>query len=598
MRRIVIIKIAILVIAALSVFAEGRAEEKQPEWTVKSVNIEGNKAFKDDELLKLMVNSPSGWFRSRKYHHSVFQDDLSALDGFYRQNGYLNVEITDTTVSRDRDENHVRIFISIDEGPVTSVEGISILGNRAFPDSTLMAMLKLETGTPFMRKKLQDGMIAIATFYADNGYLDASVTPEIRINEREHRAIIDLIIDEGRQMTISDIEIRGLDKTRDFVVRRELNFKKGEIISHRKLMKSQRQLYLTGLFNSVSINPAKRPGDPEGQRALVVELKEKDSGRFSVSAGYGSIERAMGRVEISFGNLFGTARQAGMRVKANFIERKVEGSFSEPRTMGSRFTTDLNLFYSYQNQPGFDVSRHGGLLTFGRNISSSGHLTLGYRHENQRLSNVEILELPERSKPRLRSITLGLTNDTRDDLFNPSGGWFLDFSYELAGTFLGGTDAFNRTVLNLRCFRSVGLGAVLAASFEAGWIDIYGASGGVPINELFYTGGPNSIRGFEYRKVGPLDAGGNPVGGQFELVLNGEIRKAVWRWIGVAVFLDAGNVWRRIRHCRFDSFRYAAGPGVRINTPIGIVRFDAGFNPDPREGEEKVRYYIVMGNAF
>lgn len=565
---------------------------------VESVTIEGNRAFTSDELKKLMVTRSGGLFGSNRFRRSVFMDDLSNLQTFYRQNGYLEAVISDTTIVEGEDDENVKLVIRVDEGPVTSVGRITISGNRAFTDSTLLTLFQLEPGEPFRRRVLQEGMIEIATYYADRGYLDASVTPETEMERKANRVFIELLIDEGRQMTISDIQIEGLEKTRPFVIHRELTFEEGEVVSHGKLMKSQKQLYLTGLFQSVRINPAQREGNASGERTVLVKVEEEANSMFSVSAGYGSVEKAMGEIELSFNNLFGTARKAGINLAADFIERRAEISFSEPRTFSTRFTTDLNLFYSFQDQPGFDISRYGGILTVGRKFRENGYVSLLYRHENQKLKNVETLEKPEETEPDIRSMTLRYANDTRDNLFNPGGGWYIDLSYELAGAFLQGTDAFNRAIMNIRWFRSLTRGTVFATSMETGWIDIFGSSGGVPINELFYTGGPNSIRGFEYRMVGPRDAGGNPVGGQFKLIWNLEIRQSIWRWIGVAVFLDVGNVWSRIGDYRFDGIRYAAGPGIRINTPIGIVRFDAGFNPDPGEWENNVHYYIVMGNAF
>ncbi|MBD3180567.1 MAG: outer membrane protein assembly factor BamA [Candidatus Latescibacteria bacterium] len=591
-----------LLLAALIItqwgFFNSLGARENTVWKVESVTIQGNEAFTDEQLRSLMVTRPGGWFRSNRFRRSVFLDDLSSLKEFYRQNGYLSAVISDTTISGNSNEGSVNLTLRVEEGPVTRVEGITIFENRAFSDSTLISLIDLKRGDPFRRRALQDGMIEIATYYADNGYLNASVTPEMAINSQAHRVLIDLMIEEGEQMSISGIEIRGLEKTSEHVVLRELEFKEGQVVSHRKLAKSQKQLYLTGLFKSVRINPVKYPGDSSDRRTMLIEVEEEANSLLSVSAGYGSIEKVMGEVEFSLNNLFGTARQAGMRVQANFIERKVEGSFSEPRTFNTRLTTDLNLFYSYQDQPGFDVSRYGGLLTLGRRIGRDGQLSLRYRYEDQNLRNLETVERPEDTEPNIRSITLGFSNDTRDNLFNPSRGWFIEVRYELAGSFLQGSDAFNRAVLNTSWFKPLTRGTVLAASLETGWIDIFGASGGIPINELFYTGGPNSIRGFEYRRVGPLDTGGQPAGGQFKMIWNLEIRQAVWRWIGAAVFLDVGNVWSRVREYRFDSVRYAAGPGIRINTPIGIIRFDAGFNPDPAMGEDNIHYYLVMGNAF
>jgi len=585
---------AFLAVCRLPAAAE--TEEKGGR-TVESVTIEGNETFTDRELRKLMVTRPGGLFGSYRFRSSVFMDDLSTLQTFYRQNGYLQAAVIDTVVVEGEKKN-VNLIIRVSEGPVTSVEKITISGNRAFSDSTLLSLFELEPGGPFRSRVLQKGMMEIAAHYADRGYLDASVTPETEIDGKMNRVFIKLLIDEGSQVTISGIQMEGLEKTKPFVIRRELTFERGEVVSHGKLMESQKRLYLSGLFSTVRIKPVKSAGDNAGERSVLVRVEEEMNSRFRVSGGYGSVEKVMGQMEFSFNNLFGTARKAGINLAADFIERRAEVSFSDPRTFNTRFTTDLNLFYSFQDQPGFDISRYGGMLTAGREFRKSGYVSLRYRYENQQLRNVETLEKPDETEPNIRSMTLKYANDTRDNMFNPGRGWYLDLSYELAGAFLQGTDAFNRAVLNVRWFRALTPGTVFATSMETGWIDIFGSSGGVPINELFYTGGPNSIRGFEYRMAGPRDIGGNPVGGRFKLIWNLEIRQSVWRWIGVAAFLDVGNVWSRIGDYRFDSIRFGAGPGIRVNTPIGIIRFDAGFNPDPAEWEDNVHYYIAMGNAF
>jgi outer membrane protein insertion porin family len=596
--RIIVTGILVALIAVLLAQGSSTAEEIRRKWMVESVEVEGNEAFGDDEIRSVMVTRPSGWFSSNEFRPSIFREDLSNVVDFYRQHGYLDAAVIDTSVVRDSSDYDVDITLTIDEGSVTLVEAISFFGNETFSDSILLDLVELEPGSPFNRRALQNGMMAIATFYADRGYLDASVTPQSKINKEVYRVLIDLNVKEGRQMVISDIEIEGLIKTKPFVVRRELLFEQSEVVSYSKLMESQRRLYLTGLFRGVRIEPVKRPADTTAQRTILVQVDESLNSMFSVSAGYGSVEQVMGEVELSTSNLAGTARKLGGRVEANFIERRVESSFSEPRSFGTRFTTDLNLFYSFQDEPGYDVSRYGGHLSIGRKIGRSGHVMLRYRHENQRLTHIDTAEPPEELDPRIRSITLAFSRDTRDRLFNPSRGLLVDVSYELAGAFFQGTDSFTRAVAGARWFYPLRRNTIFATSIEGGWVDVFGREGGIPLNELFYTGGPNSIRGFEYQKVGPLDVQDEPIGGQLELIWNIEIRQGVWRWIGLVAFADVGNVWSKVRYYKFSTVRYAVGPGLRVNTPIGIVRLDVGFNPDQREGEDSYRLQLGMGHAF
>jgi translocation and assembly module TamA len=130
-------------------------------------------------------------------------------------------------------------------------------------------------------------------------------------------------------------------------------------------------------------------------------------------------------------------------------------------------------------------------------------------------------------------------------------------------------------------------------------MDYFGASQEIPLNERFYAGGPNSVRGFEYQTVGPLDSDGDPLGGRFKLVWNVvELRRAVYRMIGVVGFFDLGNVWPDVAAVRLADIRSAAGVGLRANTPIGIVRLDYGVNLDPEAGEAARLVSFGMGQAF
>jgi len=332
---------------------------------------------------------------------------------------------------------------------------------------------------------------------------------------------------------------------------------------------------------------------------VVIEVEEKLNSEFTFSLGYGSVEKLKGSTELYTNNLAGTARQVGLMIEADFIRRGVEASATEPRTLGSRFQTDLNLYFRFEEEPSYDVSRYGGRLTVGRKFGENGNIAVRYRYEDATLRHVETEEIPEDFDSRVRSISLSYRYDTRNNIFNPRRGWLVNAAYELAGGFLQGTDAFSRITAEAKWFHMLARNTVFATALDVGWMDRFGDSRDVPLNERFFTGGPYSIRGFKYHEVGPEDARGEPLGGKFKIVWNvAEFRQAVWRWIGVVGFFDMGNVWSSAAEFRLDNFRYAAGVGLRTNTPIGIVRLDYGFNIDPQDDENRRQLFLSMGQAF
>ena len=134
---------------------------------------------------------------------------------------------------------------------------------------------------------------------------------------------------------------------------------------------------------------------------------------------------------------------------------------------------------------------------------------------------------------------------------------------------------------------------------NTGWMDFFGTSKDIPLNERFYAGGPNSLRGFGYQLVGPLDKERDPIGGRLKVAWNVlEIRQSLYKMIGLAFFADVGNVWLGPKHFHFNDFRSCVGAGLRANTPIGIVRLDYGINLGPKEGEPQAKLYFNMGQAF
>lgn len=597
MNRIVCLIGALLIIWSTGTTAV--AAEEKPE--VVSLRFLGNSAFETDRLRGIIAMRPGGFlgFGKTRYSREVFMQDLNNVLNFYAQHGYLQTRIVDTSISLDTLKNEIALGFKIDEGPVTRLESIRILGNQALPDSLLRSQVKLSRGDPFNRYAIENGILDILDLYADTGYLEAAVEREIDINTEANIAMVDLTVKERAQSTVAEIRITGNEKTNQSVVTRELSFREGEIVDYAELMASQRRLYLTGLFESVFIRPEFIDESDSTKKQIHVDLKESLSGEFFVTLGYGSVEKVRGKVEISSTNVAGTARKLGATAKASAIRQALTLSGTEPRTLGSRFQTDVNLFGELLQEPGYNLDKYGGSIAVGKDIWDNGHISLTYRLENGTLTNVKTDELPEDFKPRVRSLIFTISDDNRNDLFDPSRGMFLELTAELAGGFLKGTNSFGRIITRGKRFFPIGRRTVLASSLTIGWMDDFGLSNEIPLNERFYAGGPTVLRSFEYQKAGPLDAGGNPLGGKFKITWNlAELRQALWKMIGGVVFVDVGNVWSELEEFRVDNIKSSVGLGVRASTPIGIVRLDWSVNPNVGDFETPNRIYFSMGHAF
>ncbi len=575
------------------VFGQTKKKMKNDE-----IAFSGVSAFRKNQLEKVMVTRPSHLFKKYYFNREIFGEDLASIELLYRQNGYLDARIEDYDIKADSTAHKVSIHITVSEGEQTFIDGISFLGNTVYPDSLLFTKIDIENGDPFKSKNIDNATVSLLTFYADNGYLDTEIHAEIRLNNETHLALIDFIISEKTQYRIGDITIQGLEKTKKRVVSRELLFKPEETVNYSQLLKSQRNIYLTGLFESVHIRPNQTSGPDSTYKDILVDVKESMTGEFNVSMGYGSEDRARGRLEAFDNNLRGTSMKLGGTVRASFIERAAETSLTSPWTFGTPINTDFTMFAEQNFKPGYDLTHYGSKIVFGRSYDTN-KITIEYRLERSKLRDIKTDDIPEEVDTDTHSIKLSFIHDSRDNLFNTTRGFYFELSNEAGIFYAGNDDNYYRCTGKWKYFAPVGSSVVIGTSLEAGIMTVDGNFRDIPLHERFYTGGSNSIRGFGYEKVGPLDSGRVPTGGKIKLVWNVfEFRKTIYKMIGGAVFTDAGMVWTNPKDVRLSDIRVAPGLGLRVNTPIGLGRLDYGFNIDRESYESPGKWHFSLGQMF
>jgi outer membrane protein insertion porin family len=197
-----------------------------------------------------------------------------------------------------------------------------------------------------------------------------------------------------------------------------------------------------------------------------------------------------------------------------------------------------------------------------------------------------------------------LNQDYTDSVFNPTKGWVWNNGADLAGGILGGDKNFYRLQTRGSYYVPVKIratGTVLEVRGRAGIVQPYGDSGKVPIFERFFAGGAKTIRGYNERKVGPLDPGNNdPIGGESLLIGNIEYTFPIIDIIKLATFFDAGNVWPKVSDFGNGGFKSGAGLGLRVKTPIGPVNLDYGYplNDEPGEESRSGKFYFSVSRGF
>ncbi len=592
-----------IVIFVLSwIFAQvADAKNAQPRYRVARVIIENNERFSDATLRQLMLTRPHRWYAKSYFRPEIFQDDLEAISNFYLSEGYLEARILDHEVQIDTTAQRVTIKIRIEEGMQTKISGISFFGNHIFPDSVLMRQIKSAIGKPFRKNWLEDDRFKILFHYANHGYIEANVTPALKLNAETHEMLIDFNIDEGPLVSIGNIKLEGMRKIRPKVISQQLEFRSGETYNHGKILTSQRQLYLTGLFTSVFIRPDEKLEHLPTVRNITVTVEEKKNGEMNFGFGYGTLDRLRGSVELLHNNLFGTGRQAGISGFGSAIARRIELSFTDPWLFGTKTKADLNGYLEQRNEPAYDLDRHGFKFTLGKKFDNFTNLNLTYRYEiAQRADKLNgSAPKPPDQKGNTRSITGLLIRDSRDDMINATRGSFASLNFESAGAFLKGTSTFYKVTMNYRIFYPMTHRLVIASALTAGWMDRYGINDEIPIQERFFSGGAASLRGFKEKYVGPKNELNNPVGGKVLLNLNLlEFRYTFYKKLSAIAFIDMGNVWKNAEALQQFDLRRSAGFGLRFNSPLGILRMDYGVKLDRRRDESPGEFYFSIGQAF
>jgi len=326
---------------------------------------------------------------------------------------------------------------------------------------------------------------------------------------------------------------------------------------------------------------------------------ENSSGGVGVLAGFESVEKLRGRVEFYNNNLWGTARKFSLSARASFINNKFEVSFTDPYTFKTAWRSDLRAAIDYNDEPGYDMDRNHVNLIVGHGLEKRRMVTVGYRRERVVLKNIRVTEIPHIKTMDISGLKVSFLRDTRNNLFNATEGSYLEISNELTGGILGGTRSFVRIESKLKRFFLLKNETVIGSSIGIGFERPLDGATEIPLNERFYAGGLNTIRGFDYQKVGPLSDKRVPIGGQFSIVWNvAEIRTPIYKMIGGVLFLDSGNVWRSSKEFKITTMRVAAGTGLRVNTPIGLIRLDIGFNVDRKPREEFYKVHVGLGHVF
>jgi len=391
----------------------------------------------------------------------------------------------------------------------------------------------------------------------------------------------------------------------------------GDRFDGEKLRRSKQRLTNLGYFEDINYDI--EDTDLPNHKDLVVQVKETKTGSFSFGGGYSTVDQFVGFVEVQQKNFdftnwptfTGGGQNLSLRAEAGSTNNNTRLSFTEPWFFDYPISAGFDAYRSQRNRDenigyAYDETRTGGDLRLGKSFTEflSGDVT--YRLEEVKVGNFEenisADLLAEEGKNTVSSLSFGLAHDKRDNVFNPTTGTYVSQTIDVAGGVLGGSKDFYRLTEKGSYYIPLKFDSVLEFSARAGIVKAYGDSERVPIFERFYAGGARTIRGYDERKVGPLDSVTNdPIGGESLLVGNIEYTFPLVDFLKWAVFYDIGNVWSKVSDFGKGGFKSGTGLGLRVRSPIGPINLDYGFPLNKAPGEEKKsggKFYFSISRGF
>jgi len=583
---------------------------------IKRINVFGNDSYKDKKILKIVKTRSKWWFiRSGYMKDDILDEDMERIKSFYEQQGFI-----DATAEYTVDylyKGHVEINIQVIEGKRYSVGSIAVNGNKIISDKEILRVMEdIEKGGIFSREKLSIDLASIRRLYFDRGYIFASIDESASLDSKTGKVEVNIDIEEGGLAYIEKVKIEGNTRTRDIVIRRELKMYPGDRFDGGKLRRSKERLTNLGYFEDVSFDI--EDTDTPDRKDLVVQIKEAKTGTFSFGGGFSTVDQIVGFVEIEQRNFdfknwptfTGGGQHLSLRAETGSTRNNYTLSFTEPWMFDRPISGGFDLYRTQREREedtgyAYDEDKTGGVLRFGKRFTDIVSGGVSYKFEEVEISNladdVSAALRDEEGTNTVSTIGFSAKRDTTDSRFSPTKGLVISPSADVAGSFLGGDKDFYRLLLVTSYYVPFKYDSVLELRLKTGMVDAFGDSSTVPIFERFFAGGANSIRGYEQRKIGPLDPTTNdPIGGESILVANIEYTIPLIEFIKLAVFFDVGNVWADFEDFGTGAFKSGAGVGVRIKTPIGPVKLDYGYPLNDEEGEEDKsgKFYFSVSRGF
>jgi outer membrane protein insertion porin family len=577
-----------------------------PKSGIEQVQFLGNNAFSANELRGVVVTKQSSWYKffqsNDNYDPDRIEYDREQLRKFYRNRGFYDFRVISSVAELDPDKSGFALTYALSEGKQYRFGKLAVHAElKKLNGDILQALLPIKSGALYSDDKIEKATDALTFAAGAAGFAFVDVRPRYTANPTTRTVDVTFDVKEGPRVYIDRIDIVGNTQTLDYVIRRQLGVAEGDAYNRALVDRSKRSVKSLGFFKDVDITES--PGSAPDKTNLLVKVTEQPTGQLSFSAGYSSIDKVVADVAITQTNFRGRGENLGLRVSAGSLQQQIDLSFNEPHFLNRDLQGGWDIFaqrYDFTQQASYITTSVGGTFHVAFPLSQTSLLTTRYtiRTDDVLVNStycapgallVSLVLCQQVGSYVTSSVGYTIGFDHRNDAQNPSRGFYLNVSQDVAG--FGGTVHYVKSDVRGGLYHGFNKDLILSFTGDVGYIDGWNGDT-VRITDRLYLGG-DTFRGFQIAGVGPRDTQfGDALGGKFSAVGTVELtiptKLPEQYGIHVALFSDFGTLGILDRANKINSntnqpltavvddlnLRATAGISVFWKSPLGPLRFD------------------------
>lgn len=600
------------------------ASDLPETFRITRLRIQGNDQLKKKKILSVLsLLPPSPWqiWRSKPVGSGQdLSEEMERIADLYRQYGFYHAVVSFEVEMDSRDTDAVpvaRVVYTVEEGSPVVVEKLHINTENTDTDVDiveLLDVLPLKSGMRFEEKAYRASKKAILKAFGSAGYPFATISGKVLIYPDTNSAVITLSVSSGMLCYFGDTTLVDSSSfVNEKILDRSREYRTGEIYDTSKVDQSQRNLYNLDIFKAAVIEPGVL--DPEtGEVPLSLSLKPKKKRSVKLGAGYGEEDGVRLKAGYTYRNPLQWAGQLNFETKRTDLLWKASTGYNQPFFLDSNGALQTEAGVLCESLDSYETLQFFTDIKYNRTLSQQLDLTLAYLLGYYELKDLNLIDPDEIAAFRddntfmLSSVFTEIIRDTTENETDPESGSILSGAIEIASSFTGSELTYVNPVVEARKYIRLPFRSVLALRLKLEAISDIENDEDLPVFKRLFLGGANSVRGYAYQTLGPLDASGNPEGGQSSLLANVEVRCPLFNLLSGVLFLDGGMISQDRFSFSGDELRWSAGAGLRLGTPVGPIRFDFGYklNPanrsdltaDNEEETDRWRIHFNIGHAF